>query len=213
MKKLFTLLLILCVCTCVRAQPSIVLKPGTTDSARWELVYEVNGNPQTARGDYDTITKIIEYGEVLYRSGGFIGNRLVPSFDALITEQVKTFVFTQGPVVDAVRSVIASEMVPYGSFPITKDTVVSYPLIGEYLINGKSCGHNADTMEISISIFNIEQVVWHPKDNALGAQSVMLLGEGVISVYSEEFAEQVTVVQQDSLTWRGANNCVWTKLD
>jgi hypothetical protein len=215
MKQLLTLLLILCACTCLSAQdvPSIELKPGTTDSARWEVAYTFQGSEQIATTEWDTLPNIVEYGEVLYLSGGFIGAYRIDACEDLITAEVRTFVNTQGAIIDPVRQVVATELGSYGSYPITKDTASSYLLIGEYEINGPSCGMSADTMEFSIAGFNVELVLWHPKDDASGGQSVLILGEGVISVYSDVFSEQVTVVQQDSVTWRGANNCVWTKLD
>lgn len=213
MKYLFSLLLILSLCTCGLAQPLLELKPGTTDSARWKITYTMNGAPQVATEPYDTLPNVIQYGEELYRSGGFIGSRRIASQNDFITEEVKTFVFTQGPAISDDRSAIAGNMIAYGKYPITKDTLTSYPLIGLYLINGASCGHPADTMEISKSTFDAEIVVWHPKGDNTDAQSVLLLGDGSISVASDVFAEQVTVIRESPGVWRGANNCVWRKIE
>lgn len=222
MKYLFSLMAIVLAISFCNAQedvPSIELKPSSSDSARWIVDYYFGEVQQTARGAWDTLPNIVAEGYSLYRFGGYIGTRRIPSQDDLITDEVRTFVNTAGPVIQAARTTIGVEMQAYGANPFTQDTLVGYPLIGLYKMSGASCGMPRDTMRISKAGFNSEIVVWGlPDTQFIGqGQGIFLLGEGVISVNADAIGQQITAIRDENDptgdTWRTANGCSWTRIE
>ena len=191
-------------------QPSVTLKPGTTDSARWELTRElVDGSTVSYLGVYDTLPNIIEFGKELYRSGGFIGGGRIPPVTDYYSDSVLDFIRTQGIPMNNDREVIAGILASVGSSgdqPMIYDTLTNYSFIGTWVVEEASCGMPNDTIVVRTTTNangGLLEALDINETSAFG--TVQNIGLGVISVLSpsQGFGQMITIVQKDSTHWEG----------
>lgn len=215
MKYLFSLIIILIACTCVRAQATYYIDtlPSNGDSARLRVVDILpNGADQVHTEPYDSTYKVIEYAKVLFRQSGFVGTYLhegtIPAETALLETSKYPFGFS------ARQDSLYAELVRFDADPLAdtlyfSDLVGSYEMIAGTFFGQAYCGMIDESFTIERDTPTRLILMNFPRPPAVisPVSSNMLRTDGVGGIASIVFI-------RDPVTgyWRSPEGCVYRKL-
>lgn len=212
----YTLLFILTLSTCVRAQAiQLEEKPGSPDSLRWRYeITDIDGSVRVITSTYDTITKVIEFGRDLYASGGYIGTARIPQIDEYYTDEVIRFINENNFFFGPERESLSETMGDVALYdPMHSDSTLCYDLIGTWSVAGYHCNAVNDTLVVEMQDYFGKQRMMVVDPTGTEVQPVLYWGEGVAGTRSKFDASFLPLIRVDSTQWRGPLRCYWTRIE
>ena len=190
----------------------VMVKPGTTDSARWELrVPYPDGSEVTFATAWDTFPNVRDFGIDLYRNGGFIGAGRVPRGEDEITDGLIAYLRNPNLVNgQIIRNAIEETMVDNFSFsPQKQDTVLIDNWKGLYTVS-VGCGFANDTMRIGVILG--ENCLVDPAAPTLCDESIRVMSRYSFWILGGPDMGAAVFEPDPYRQWRGTSGCTMTRI-